>query len=508
MVIEADSSMIGRNRTLWYLLSIFLIIYVFSAKGYVAVPDTGYSIETAEAIVARGQLDIPYGEGGTLTAPDGRSYSKYGIGLPLYFIPFVVAGDALSKITRLPTEEMIGFLISFANVPFALLALFSFAGLLRLFGVAAAYAGLLLVGLGLGTLTWPYAVLEFSEAMQMGLLMLAVYGVARRSRTAIIAAGMAFAWLVLVKLIYIVFFPAFAIYLLTRPEELRHRLKILAAFTFPFIVACGFLAWLNVVRFGSAFESGYGGEARQFIFSQMGETVPKFLGSFETGIFVYCPILILGVFGWTRFFKRRRAEAALCLAFIVANFIWATSWWAWGEGWTWWGPRLLVPVIPLWFLPAAFLFQRTQSKWRLSILALITVFSVVSQVPAVLVKDMEIERIKFGMLTPAEQASAPSDYVMAYILLKHKLELRNEIYNVSEFGIPGNRELDLTGYRTFRGLNLWTELCGRELNKPALRWLPLIGLFTVIGLAIPVGKAGIAGFAQNSLRPAAERNAP
>jgi hypothetical protein len=344
--------------------------------------------------------------------------------------------------------------------------------------------------------------------MQMGLLMLAVFGVVRRGRPAIIAAGIAFAWLVLVKLIYIVFSPVFAIYLFTRPGELRHRLKILAAFTFPFIAACGFLAWLNVVRFGSAFESGYGGEARQFIFSQMGETVPKFLGSFETGIFIFCPLLILGVLGWAKFFKRRRAEAALCLTFIVANFIWTTSWWAWGEGWTWWGPRLLVPAIPLWLLPAAFLFQRPQSRRRLFVVAVAALIAIVAQIPGVLVKDQEIETIKFGMMTPAELNAAPSDYVMAYILLKHKLVLHNEIYNVSEFGISGDRELDLTGYRTFRGLNLWTELSARQLNKPALRWLPLLGLFAVIGLAIPVGKAVIAGFAQVIPRPAAERNAP
>lgn len=496
MVTEAASSFPRYNRTLWYLLLICLVIYVFSAKGYVAVPDTGYSIRTAQAIVDRGQLDIPYGEGGTLKAPDGRCYSKYGIGLPLYFVPIVAAGDGLARMTGMPTDEMIGFLISFANIPFALLALFCFAKLLRLFGVVETYAGLLVVALGLGTLAWPYAVFDFSEAMQMGLLIAAVYGVVRRTNRAIIAGGVAFAWLVLVKLIFVVFFPVLALYLVTRPGDLRHRFRILAAFTLPFLAACCFLCWLNFVRFGTAFESGYGGEAKQFILSQMGETVPKFLGSFETGIFVYCPILILGVLGWWQFFKQRRAEAILCLALIAANFIWTTSWWAWGEGWNWWGPRLLVPAIPLWLLPAAFLFQRTQSKRRLSILALVTMFSIVLQVPGVLVKDMEIETIKFNMLTDAEQTLAPSDYVMAYILLKHKLAFRNGIYNVSEFGLPDNRELDLTHFRTFRGLSLWTELCGRELNKPALRWLPLLGLFPVLYLGILVAKTLKADHAQ------------
>ena len=488
MVTVAVSSFHSHNRTLWYLLLVCLVIYVFSAKGYVAVPDTGYSIRTAQAIVERGQLDIPYGEGGTLKAPDGRCYSKYGIGLPLYFVPIVVAGDGLARMTGLPSDEMIGFLISFANIPFALLALFCFAKLLRLFGIAEVYSGVLLVALGLGTLAWPYAVFDFSEAIQMGLLMAAVYGVVRRSKRAIIAGGVAFAWLVLVKLIFVVFFPVFALYLFTRPGELRHRLKVLATFSAPFLAACCFLCWLNFFRFGSAFESGYGGEAKQFILSQMGETAPKFLGSFETGIFVFSPILIFGVFGWWQFFKQRRAEAILCFALIAANFVWATSWWAWGEGWEWWGPRLLVPTIPLWLLPAAFLFQRKQSKRRISVLAFVTLLAILLQIPGVLVKDMEIETIKFKLLTPAEQAVVPSDYVMAYILLKHKLVLRNEVYNVSEFGISGNRQLDLTEFRTFRGLGLWTELCGSELNKPPLRWLPLLGLFAVFYLAVLIAR--------------------
>jgi hypothetical protein len=106
MVTEAASSFGRRDRTLWYLLSICLAIYVFSAKGYVAVPDTGYSIRTAQAIVDRGQLGIPYGEGGTLKAPDGRSYSKYGIGLPLYFVPIAAAGNGLSRMTGLPVNQM------------------------------------------------------------------------------------------------------------------------------------------------------------------------------------------------------------------------------------------------------------------------------------------------------------------------------------------------------------------------------------------------------------------
>ena len=495
MVSEAASSFYLRNRTLLYLLLICLVIYVFSAKGYLQVSDTAFSVQTAEAVVERGQLDIPYGSGGTLTWRDGRSYSKYGFGLPLYYIPIVAVSRPLSRVTRLPNPELTWFLISFANIPFAILTLVFFAKLLRLFGIAEIPVNLLVVGLGLGTLAWPYAVSDVSEAMQMSLLMLAVYGVVRRSYPALIAGGMAFAWLILVKLIYVVFFPIFAVYLFSRPGELRHRLKNLASITFPFLAACCFLAWLNVVRFDSALESGYGSESGQFFPSHLSHTIPKLLISFDKGLFVFCPILILGLLGWKDFFERHRAEAILCLAFIVGNLIWSASWWSWEGGWSW-GPRLLVPTIPLWLLPSAFLLQRVQSRRRLSIFALVTSIAILLQIPGVLIKDQEIHQIKQVMLTPAEQPAAPSDYVAAYILLRHKLVLHNELYRISAFGLPGNRELDLTRYRTFSGLNLWTELSARQFNKPVIRWFPLLGLLVVICLAVQIGKAMKIGLEQ------------
>src|SRR5258708_32433308 len=175
MVSGAASSFCLRNRTLWYLLLMCLVIYAFSAKGYLQDSDTSFSLQTAEAVVERGQLDIPHGEGGTLTWRDGRSYSKYGFGLPLYYIPIVALAKPLSRVTRLPNPELTWFLISFANIPFAIITLVFFAKLLRLFGIAEIHVNLLLVGLGLGSLTWSYAVSDFSEAMQMGLLTLAVY---------------------------------------------------------------------------------------------------------------------------------------------------------------------------------------------------------------------------------------------------------------------------------------------------------------------------------------------
>jgi hypothetical protein len=463
------------------ILMICLLFYVFSAKGYIEVSDTFFSIRTAQAIVTRGQLDIPYAEGATLQGPDGRSYSKYGLGLALYYVPWVAAGDALARHTRLPGPELEGFLISFANIPFAMLALVLFAKLLKLFGVTGTYLWLLPLGLGLGTLTWRYACSDLSEEMQMGLLMLAVYGVARGTPKAIVGAGGGFASLILVKLLYIAYFPLFLAYLILQPGRLRQRIRNAILFTIPFVLVTCLVAWLNMARFGNPLESGYGSEAHRFIPSQVWHTVPLLIGSLDKGLLIFCPILILGVFGWKKFITRYRPEALLCGGLVVENLILIGAWYGWDGGWSW-GPRFLIPVIPFWLLPAAFWIPKRQSRATLGIVALLTLISFLVQIPGVLVKDQEIHQIKENMLTAQERRSAPSDYVMAYMLLRHKLAERNEVYRLSEFHISGDsvdRELDLTQYRTFIGLNIWTEEAARQLKKPALRWFPLLALFPV-----------------------------
>jgi hypothetical protein len=454
------------------------LVYLFSAKGYTEGLDSTYSVQTAQEIVAHGQLAIPYAAGATLRGPDGKSYSKYGLGLPLYYVPWVAVADALSKHIGLPAPELTGFLLSFANIPFAVLTLILFCKLLKLFEVNGTYAWLLLLGLGLGTLMWRYACYDFSEGMQMGLLILAVYGVVRGSPKAIACAGVGFGALFLVKLVFVAFFPLFLLYLFIRPENLRHRIRNAALFTFPVLLADCFLAWMNAVRFGNPLESGYGNEGHQFFPFQLWHTIPQLLGSLDKGLFIFCPILLLGIFGWKEFALRYRPEAILCGGLLLGNLVLLGAWYGWDGGWCW-GPRFLVPLIPLWLLPAAFWLAGRQSRPRFWLFALLTVLSIIVQIPGILVRDQEIHQIKFNMLTAEEQRSAPSDYVAAWILLEHKLVMRNEVYRVSELHIPGDRELNLTQYQTFNGLNIWTEQVARQMKKPALRWLPMLALFLI-----------------------------
>jgi hypothetical protein len=480
------------NRTFRLILAICLVVYIFSAKGYTEASDTFFSLETAQSIVNHGRLDIPpeehpvEGSEYTLEGPDGRSYSKYGIGLPIYYIPWVAASNVLSTFTHSSPTELAGFLISFASIPFALLTLVLFARLLKLFGVNREYICLLSLALGLGTLRWRYAVYDFSEGMQMALLLLAVYGVVRATPKSVVGGGAGFAALILVKLVYLALFPLFPAYLMMRRLETQSWIRVAALFTLPVIFSGSLLALLNTVRFGNPLESGYGSQAHMFIPFQMLHTVPQLLGSLDKGLFIYCPVLVLGIPGWREFALKRRAEAVLCGGLLMGNLVLAAAWYSWQGGWSA-GPRLLVPAIPLWLLPAAFWLQRRQSRARVWAAAALTMVSIMVQIPVVLVKDQEVHQIKEKMLTAEEQRAAPPEYVTSCILLWHKLTVRNEIYRTSELHIAGDHQLDLTRRHTMIGLNVWTEHVARQLKKPALRWLPLVALFLIGYLALKIG---------------------
>jgi hypothetical protein len=460
------------------LIVLLACVYCFSSKGYLQVVDTAPSLKTAEALLTHGSLAIEQ-VGGTLRGPDGRYFSKYGIGLPLVLLPYVVAGRSVAALTGLPAADLVGFVASFVSVPFALLSVVMFARLIAVFGGSARDRWLLSAALGFGTLCWAYATSDFSEAIQMAFLLLAVYGVVRATPRSIAAAGAGFAALMVVKLVHVALLPFFIAYLLALPSPAPRR-RFLAFFATPVVLAIGLLAWLNVARFGNPLESGYGAEAHQFFLSQLPATIPQLLFSLDKGLFVFSPVVVLGLLGWRPFIGQRRRDALLFAAIIIVELALAGAWHSWGGGWSW-GPRLLVPTIPLWLAPAAFWLKGARTARRFQIAALITVLSVVVQIPGVLVKDQEIHEIKSNMLTPEERASVTSDFLAAPVLLLHKLRSREEVYGVTDLGVPGDRMLDLRSYSTFRGVNVFTEHLARQFHRPMIRWLPLATLLAMVG---------------------------
>jgi hypothetical protein len=138
------------------------------------------------------------------------------------------------------------------------------------------------------------------------------------------------------------------------------------AFVLPLAGCAALLLWHNAARFGSPLNSGYSDE---------GFTTPLYVGLygllFSSGksIFLYAPPVLLGLPGLAWLWRRRPAEALLAGGVGLVTLLYSAAWWAWYGGWSW-GPRFLVPVLPLLILPiGAVLLARGWARWALALLA-------------------------------------------------------------------------------------------------------------------------------------------
>jgi hypothetical protein len=102
--------------------------------------------------------------------------------------------------------------------------------------------------------------------------------------------------------------------------------------------------WLafEIVRFGRPFAS-YAGE-------HFSHAVPDGLWRLTVGVnkglVFYFPLVLLAVWGAAALPRDRRARALPAFAFVAALLAAAAAWWAW-DGTFGWGPRLLLPAVPL-----------------------------------------------------------------------------------------------------------------------------------------------------------------
>jgi hypothetical protein len=440
------------------------VVYGLTAKGYVEVTDTEYSIRTARALVERRAWDIELPSGWTgFHTPSGKVYSKYGPGLPLVFVPLVLLSKGLVAVTGLPEDRITGFVVSFYNVPFGATT----CGLLVLYacrlgaGVRAAQAvGFLL---GVATLMWRYSVYDFSEVLQAFLLMLSVVLLGRRSDRALVAGSLALGSLVLVKAVYLAYVPLLVFYaadpFVERKGSARRAVLALSGVA----AALAFLLWLNYARFGDVFETGYGQEAREWHPKDVPERALALLISPDKGLFLFAPVVVLGLLGALRLrHAALRSEIQLLAGVVCLNLLLAAGWHSWQGGWSW-GPRLLIPAVPFWLAPSFLALPRTAAWAPRLALGTLVASSIAIQLMSVLQRDQEYHHIRLVMLPPETRVHLPGDLRGSWICFRNKLAGRGNRYPLRDFGIDADGIVDTSQWQSFRGFNVWPYHLWRAL---------------------------------------------
>lgn len=136
----------------------------------------------------------------------------------------------------------------------------------------------------------------------------------------------------------------------------KNKRIVLVFFVFLSVISIQFLnIYEQTGKFGYNI---YEGESFKYLSSPY---IYELLFGFNRGLFIYCWIFALAAFGLVfLFFKNRRLFYGVALTFSVTLYLMA-SWWSWWYGGAF-GMRALVDYFPIYFLPAAYLFEAS-NKW-------------------------------------------------------------------------------------------------------------------------------------------------
>ncbi|GEM_PF-3430615 len=319
------------------------------------------------------------------------------VNVPLYLIGRLLSGEALNLRSVILTHWTTSL---FNPIVIALTG-----WLVAVFASSLGYSSRLSVGLGLAyalcTMVLPYTGTYFSEPLIAGLILLAVYaGYAARTSAYVVrwlmVAGTALGLAVFARERSAIMIPPFVLYVWLYHRRMLWRGWV--AFFAPLVIFGLIIGGLNWSRFGSPLTFSFS------ILQHTSFTTPLMLGLYGLlispgkGLLLYNPIAWAGLIGLTIMFRTRRREAILFALIVLAELLFFAVYEFWTGGWNW-GPRYLMPVLPLLVLTAGEWVHLNPTRLRKSILVALCVIGFGLNLPAVLV-DHSRYLVDFGERDP------------------------------------------------------------------------------------------------------------
>jgi hypothetical protein len=369
------------------LFSLLFSVYLLTFSGALHSSDGQAMFSVAESLVRRGDYDINQIrwmglQQGTF-GPDGELYCRKGVGTSLLAVPLAWLGLVVPFWGVVQTAMLLNVLVT------ALTGTLLFFYVRRLgYGQNTAVTTALVFGLG--TMAWPYAKYFFSEPLSGLCLLAAAYFLLPTGsgpttsmslwRCALsgffvgLAVATRFANAVLVP-VYLLLLLA---YLLREQGISRWSaafagplaarvLKPVVAFGLPLVGWAAILCGYNYVRFGNPLTTGYLPEES---FSAPWLTgILGLLISPGRGLLFFCPVLVACIPALPSFLRRHRLQALFVFLVSVCYVLLYGKWFMWHGGFAW-GPRFLVPIIPLLCITLAPLLDRLSGRWRWAFWAL------------------------------------------------------------------------------------------------------------------------------------------
>lgn len=405
-------------------LTLFALYWVTVSGAFHSIDEEAV-FAVARAIVLQGEANqnalyraVPYIDQAKV-GTDGAFYSKYGIGHALVIAPSIWLARGIPGATLASSAMLVNALVTAMT-----------GGLLVLVAARLGYSartGVVLgVLYGVATFAWVYAKTMFSEPLVGFLWLLALYYlVAEVSWRRALLSGICLALALSIRPASILITPLFA--LLVAQRTWKPLLLQYMAWGVPIgIVGVGLL-WFNAIRFGNPLDFGYSeGFDGNLLVGLQG-----FLFSPDRSLFLFAPPLLLLFFSIVPFVRRHSRVGRTILVVSGVSLIlysaWAVFW-----GGPVWGPRYLLPILPLLFILLLPALERaagtTPSRLFQGVLGIVTIAGVAIQLSGVLWNSLPMtqelgQRYPLWLLPPRAEwldmawVVAPEGFVLSVILL-------------------------------------------------------------------------------------------
>lgn len=384
----------ARRAGVWLAAGV-LFVYLATAGGSLTSVDAVMTYEVTRSLVSTGSTAFDRPGLNHHQGVDGRYYSPFGIGQSLFNVPFYVAARAADerlglRVGRAETMEKAGVALgSTVAAAGAVWLVFLFAW--RLSGNLDASVATSLA-CAFGTLLWPYSKFGFNQPLTAWCLTAGVYaawlGVRLNRRGLLAWSGVWLSCAFLTRhemaLAAVLVAVWVAVESTGTPRRGAERLLWLAA---PLGVALVFWIWYNNARFGHPFDTGNLGLADALDdqnFTVGRSTLVGMAGLlFSPGraLFLYVPLAVASALALPTLARRDRSLAWLIGGLAVSFLVLYGSLRFW-DGLRGYGPRYLVPLLPL--LMAPLVVWLGTGRRRRAVL-LVAGLSALVQLPGVLV---------------------------------------------------------------------------------------------------------------------------
>lgn len=354
---ETAPERVGTRRTALSLFFLFLGLYMLTMRGTHTSVDDIPRYNLTIALLTRRTIEVPPSLMAAPTRVDGRTYSKYGIGMSLAMAPLWLAGEALDRVApadiRRVMERPHIFAMSTINQWLAAAAcalLFLVASRL---GYRRRTALLVALAAGLASMLWLYSQTSFENvlvAFLIEVVVLVLVGEGHLDFRAAAGAGAAMGFVFLTRWgdgwILLPGATAMLVARLRQGSGRRGSLAAAVGFATPALLGIAAAMLYNYVRFFDPFELGYDDDNVSWRFFYRG--LFGFLFSPAKSVFIFTPLLVLAVarYGrlWTRLGQGLRAAGFFWL--IAAPLAAYSFFETWDGGWCF-GPRYLLPSVAL-----------------------------------------------------------------------------------------------------------------------------------------------------------------